>query len=113
VNIAMLLEMAGEAGDGRVAVGDLSYPALLDQARRAGAWLAQRDVTNVGLVDVNSEAGPIALFGAAIAGRPFAPVNYRWSDDQHRRRQALGGADRGRARRRPVGGRGGRRGRDP
>ncbi len=81
----MLLEMAGEAGDGRLAVGQLSYPDLLAQARRAGAWFGRRDVANVGLVDVNSEAGPIALFGAAIAGRPFAPVNYRWGDDQLRR----------------------------
>ncbi len=81
----MLLEMAGEVGEGRAAVGQLSYPALLARARQASAWIAQRDVANVGLVDVNSEAGPVALFGAAIAGRPFAPVNYRWSDDQLRR----------------------------
>ena len=34
------------------------------------------------MVDVNSEAVPIALFGAALAGIPFAPVNYRLADDQ-------------------------------
>jgi acyl-CoA synthetase (AMP-forming)/AMP-acid ligase II len=85
VNIAMLLEMAGDAGEGRLAVGRRSYPELLASARRAAVWVGARDVANVGLVDVNSEAGPIALFGAAIAGRPFAPVNYRWSDEQLRR----------------------------
>jgi acyl-CoA synthetase (AMP-forming)/AMP-acid ligase II len=85
MNIAMLLEMAGEVGEGRLAVGGLSYPALLEQSRRAGVWFARRDGVNVGLVDVNSEAGPIALFGAAMSGRPFAPVNYRWSDEQLRR----------------------------
>ena len=82
MNLAMLLEMAGEVGDDRLAVGRLSYPGLLDRARRASVWLAARPGVNVGLVDVNSEAGPVALFGAAIAGRPFAPMNYRWSDDQ-------------------------------
>jgi fatty-acyl-CoA synthase len=81
----MLLEMAGEVGDDRRAIGRFTYPALLDRARRASVWLAERPALNVGLVDVNSEAGPIALFGAAIAGLPFAPVNYRWSDDQLRR----------------------------
>jgi acyl-CoA synthetase (AMP-forming)/AMP-acid ligase II len=81
----MRLEMAGEGGDDRLAVGRLSYAALLDRARRAATWLAARPDVNVGLVDVNSEAGPIALFGAATAGRPFAPLNYRWSDEQLRR----------------------------
>ncbi len=81
----MLLEMAGEGGDERLAVGRLSYAALLDRARRAAAWLTAQPGVNVGLVDVNSEAGPIALFGAASIGRPFAPINYRWSDSQLRR----------------------------
>ena len=31
---------------------------------------------------MNSEAVPIALFGAALAGLPFAPLNYRLTDDQ-------------------------------
>jgi len=85
VNIAMLLEMAAEGGGERIALGDLSYPALLDCARRAAAWFGGRPAATVGLVDANSEAVPIALFGAAIAGLPFAPINYRWSDDQVRR----------------------------
>jgi len=73
MNLAMLVEMAGEGGDDRLAVGRLSYAGLLDRVRRGAAWLALRPGVNVGLVDVNSEAGPIALFGAAAAGRPFAP----------------------------------------
>ena len=84
MNLAMLVEMAGEGGDDRPAVGRLSYAGLLDRVRRAAAWLADRPGVNVGLVDVNSEAGPIALFGAAAAGRPFAPLNYRWTDEQLR-----------------------------
>jgi len=85
VNLGMLVEMAAEGGDDRSAVGALTYPALLDRSRRAAAWLSDRPARAVGLVDVNSEAAPIALFGAAMAGLPFAPLNYRWSDDQLRR----------------------------
>jgi acyl-CoA synthetase (AMP-forming)/AMP-acid ligase II len=92
MNLAMLLEMAAEGGDERVALGPaaggLTYAALLDRARRAAAWFSGRTAENVGLVDVNSPATPVVLFGAAIAGRPFAPLNYRWSDDQLRRAAA-------------------------
>jgi acyl-CoA synthetase (AMP-forming)/AMP-acid ligase II len=92
MNLAMLLEMAGEGGDDRVAVGPeaggLTYAQLLDRARRAAAWFGTRPTGNVGLVGVNSEAVPVVLFGAAISGRPFAPLNYRWSDEQLRRAAA-------------------------
>ncbi|HEY2428505.1 MAG TPA: AMP-binding protein, partial [Acidimicrobiales bacterium] len=92
MNLAMLLEMAAEGGDERVALGPaaggLTYATLLDRARRAAAWFSGRTAENVGLVDVNSPATPVVLFGAAIAGRPFAPLNYRWSDDQLRRAAA-------------------------
>ena len=36
------------------------------------------------LIDENSPAVPIALFGAAIAGKPFVPVSYRLADDRLR-----------------------------
>ena len=36
------------------------------------------------MVDLNSEAVPIALFGAALAGKPFVPINYRLTDEQLR-----------------------------
>jgi acyl-CoA synthetase (AMP-forming)/AMP-acid ligase II len=88
MNISMLAEMAADGGGDRIAVGDLTYAALLDRARRAAGWLSTQDVRAVALVDVNSEAFPIALWGAAMAGLPFAPVNYRWDDDQLRK--ALG-----------------------
>src|SRR5438128_2616595 len=35
-------------------------------------------------VDLNSEAVPLTLFGAAIAGKPYVPINYRLADDQLR-----------------------------
>jgi acyl-CoA synthetase (AMP-forming)/AMP-acid ligase II len=34
------------------------------------------------MVDLNSEAVPVALFGASLAGLPFAPINYRLTDDR-------------------------------
>ena len=33
-------------------------------------------------VDVNSEAVPVGLFAAALAGIPYVPVNYRLADAQ-------------------------------
>ena len=36
------------------------------------------------LVDVNSEAVPLLLFASALAGVPFAPLNYRLADDRLR-----------------------------
>jgi acyl-CoA synthetase (AMP-forming)/AMP-acid ligase II len=88
MNLAMLLEMAADGLGDRIAVGDrqdgLSYRSLLDRARRIGGLLASLDAERVVLVDVNSEAVPIALFGAAIAGKPFVPVNYRLADDRLR-----------------------------
>ena len=59
----------------------------------------------VALVDLNSEAVPIALFGASLAGKPFVPINYRLTDEQlqdlvaphrprHRDRRATGVAER-------------------
>jgi acyl-CoA synthetase (AMP-forming)/AMP-acid ligase II len=39
---------------------------------------------HVVVVDENSLAVPIGLYGAAIAGKPFVPVNYRLADDRLR-----------------------------
>jgi len=92
MNLAMLLEMAGDGGGDRVALGPrpdgLTHAELLARAQRAASWFAARPGVNVGMIGVNSDATPICLFGAAIAGRPFAPLNYRWSDDQLQRAAA-------------------------
>jgi fatty-acyl-CoA synthase len=88
VNLAMLLEMAADGFGERVAFGSrsggTSFVQLLERSRRVAAWLAGQPVERVGLVDVNSPVVPIALFGAAIAGKPFAPMSYRLADDQLR-----------------------------
>src|SRR4051794_24879202 len=88
MNISMLLEMVSDGAPDRVMVGardtGLTAVDLHARARRAAALFLSSGVEHVGLVDVNSEALPLALFGAALAGIPFAPVNYRLTDDQLR-----------------------------
>ena len=88
MNIALLLEMAAEGAPERVLVGSkqggMTAADLLAHSRRAAAQFQAMGVEHVGVVDLNSEAVPLALFGAALAGVPFAPVNYRLPDDQLR-----------------------------
>ncbi len=84
----MVLEMAADGLDQRLALGPLadgvSFAELGHRSRRAGTILAQAIGDRVVLVDENSTAVPIVLFGAAIAGKPFVPVNYRLADDRLR-----------------------------
>jgi acyl-CoA synthetase (AMP-forming)/AMP-acid ligase II len=86
MNVSMLLEMAADGAGNRIAVGSrvggLSPGDLLARSRRIAGFIRAKGVEHVGLVDVNSEAVPIALFGCALAGVPFAPVNYRLPDEQ-------------------------------
>jgi acyl-CoA synthetase (AMP-forming)/AMP-acid ligase II len=88
MNIALLLEMAAEGAPDRVLVGSkqdgLTAAELLARSRRAAARFVSMGVEQAGVVDLNSEAVPVALFGAALAGVPFAPVNYRLPDEQLR-----------------------------
>src|SRR5215213_7997864 len=86
MNTAMLLDMAASAFGDRVAFGTkadgLTYQQLFDHARGAASWLATGAEGNAAMVDLNSEAVPILLFGSGMAGRPFVPINYRLSDEQ-------------------------------
>ncbi len=88
MNIAMLLEMAADGMGHRVAVGPrqggLSYVELLERSRRIASLVEAAGVDRVGLVDVNSDAVPVLLFASAIAGVPFAPLNYRLADERLR-----------------------------
>jgi fatty-acyl-CoA synthase len=86
---ALLLEMAGEGLGARIALGaardGVTFSALLERARCAGALIAQTDAATVVYIGLNSEAFPIALFAAGFAARPFAPLNYRLPDSDLRR----------------------------
>src|SRR5437763_6621302 len=86
MHLAMLLQMAADGMGDRVALGSrdggVTMRELAERAGRVGAFLAGRPGERVVLVDLNSEAVPIVLFGAALAGKPFVPINYRLTDDQ-------------------------------
>lgn len=86
MQVPMLLEMAAEGLPDRNAMGvagaRVTYPQLLEQARRAAAFVRARGARNVAYIGLNSSAFPVAVFAASMAGAPFAPLNYRLPDDQ-------------------------------
>ena len=88
MNIALLLEMAAEGAGQRVALGSRSggvtYSELLRLSRNSASWLASQAGHRAGLLDGNSAAVPLLLFGSALAGQAFAPVSYRLAADQLR-----------------------------
>jgi acyl-CoA synthetase (AMP-forming)/AMP-acid ligase II len=88
MHTAMLLEMVADAAGERVAFGSrtggLTYGRLLDGARNVGALLQRSGAANVAFVGLNSDTVPLVMFGSALAGVPFAPVNYRLADEQLR-----------------------------
>ncbi|PXY33304.1 AMP-dependent synthetase [Prauserella coralliicola] len=83
MNISMILDMAASAGDRAVVTAggrSLSAAGLLDLARRAaGRFRGHSAVLYLG---TNHLAYPVALFGSALAGVPFVPLNYRLGEQQ-------------------------------
>lgn len=81
MNLVMLLEMAADTFPDRIAVrsgeADLSYGMLQRAAWTAARIFEEGGCRHVGLLDTNSLAVPIAIFGAAYAGVPYVPLNYR------------------------------------
>lgn len=81
MNVAMLLEMAAEAFGDRVAVTadqtNYTYRELWDAVQAAARRFTASGCACVALLDTNSVAVPIAIFGAALAGVPYVPLNYR------------------------------------
>ncbi len=86
MNIAMLLEMAADAFGERIAVscGDesLTYAGLRAAAQAGARRLQEAGAECVGLLATNGLSAPIALFAAAYAGVPYAPLNYRLTDTE-------------------------------
>lgn len=84
MNIALLLEMAAEAAPDRVGLvcdgKRWTYGDLLEAARGAFELIQQSGAQYVALLDESSEAAVIAVFGAALAGVPYCPLNYRLPD---------------------------------
>jgi long-chain acyl-CoA synthetase len=81
MNISTILDMAAEAFGDRIAVVSgaqrLSYAELRDKAYAAARVLRASGANYLALLDVNSPAAPVAIFGAAYAGIPYVPINYR------------------------------------
>lgn len=81
MNITMLLDMAADAFGDLTAVecGDtsLTYAQLRDAAQAAAANFRASGAEYVALLDTNSPALHVALFGAGYAGIPYVPINYR------------------------------------
>jgi fatty-acyl-CoA synthase len=88
VHLALLLQMASEGMPDRIAVGrrqgGITMAELAERAQRVGGYLASTPGERVALVDLNSEAVAITMFGAVLAGKPFVPINYRLTDEQLR-----------------------------
>ena len=55
---------------------------LLTSARRAAIHFVASGTRHVGYFGLNDDVLPVALFGAAMAGLPFVPLNYRGTDAQ-------------------------------
>lgn len=84
MNISLILQMAADAEPERIGMvcdgRRWSYRSLLRAAQGAAHSISNSGVSHVALLDQNSEAAVVALFGAAIAGIPYAPLNYRLAD---------------------------------
>src|ERR1700712_4574470 len=84
MNISLFLQMAADTDPDRIALvcdgRRWSYGALYRAAHGAARSMRASGATHVALLDESSEASAIALFGAAIAGIPYVPLNYRLAD---------------------------------
>ena len=80
MHLDLILSMAADVHGDRVAVGTaadgLTVAELAAGARRVGAELTRRGVEQVALIDLNSAAVPLTLFGAAVPAS--AHVSWIW-----------------------------------
>lgn len=85
MNISLILQMAADAEPERTALvcsgRRWSYSELWQSAQGAATNISESGCKFVALLDESSEAAPIALFGAALAGVPYVPLNYRLADE--------------------------------
>jgi acyl-CoA synthetase (AMP-forming)/AMP-acid ligase II len=86
---SLLLEMASDAAPDRIILGELSsgvsLAELQGRARGAAAWLSRQSGDTVVFLGLNSVYLPVTVFAAGLVGKPFAPINYRLSDEELRR----------------------------
>lgn len=81
MNIAMLIDMAAEGFGDRIAFGSLddgvTYSQLRINAQRIASRLVASPARTLAVSCETSLLIPSALFGAAWAGKTYAPLNYR------------------------------------
>jgi acyl-CoA synthetase (AMP-forming)/AMP-acid ligase II len=81
MSILTLLEMIAEAEPERAAVvhggRDLSYGELRRLASGVGQIVRESGAAHLARLGLGGSVEPIMLFGAASAGVPYAPLNYR------------------------------------
>jgi acyl-CoA synthetase (AMP-forming)/AMP-acid ligase II len=86
VHLGLILDMSSSGFGHRGAVSgegyDLSYEELAQRSWAAGAAFQRSGASSVLYVAPNHPAFPVALFGAAAAGIPFVPLNYRLGAEQ-------------------------------
>jgi acyl-CoA synthetase (AMP-forming)/AMP-acid ligase II len=86
VSLTLLLDLATGMVPDRVAVGSrdggLTFADLDRKARNAAARLQAEGAATLAYVGLSGPAFHAALFAAAHAGVPAAPLNYRLADDQ-------------------------------
>ncbi len=84
MNIALILQMSADTMPERIGLvcdgKRWSYGELFEAAKGAAALFIDHACQHVALLDESSEAAPIALFAAALAGIPYVPLNYRLAD---------------------------------
>ncbi|MFZ4603532.1 MAG: class I adenylate-forming enzyme family protein [Caulobacterales bacterium] len=81
MHLTLLLDMLCEADPDRAVIGPLSAPVtasmLRDAAMAVGNHIRATPAENAVFVGMNGWEFPALIFGAAYAGRPIAPLNYR------------------------------------
>ena len=81
MNILTLLDIVADVDPDRVVFGDretgMTYAQLRALAARSASWLDGQPGRPVLFAGTATTAFPVALFGAAAANRPFAPISYR------------------------------------
>lgn len=86
MNLGLLVEMTGSTLPDRVAVQSgsvaLTHEALAAAATRFARRVIAADADAVVYCATNDVGFPVALFGAALAGVPFVPLNYRLGAEQ-------------------------------
>ena len=86
MNIALFLQMAAEACPDRCALthngSKYSYAELYIAAKSAASKFVSSKCKFVSLIGETNPAVPIALMGAAMAGLPYVPINYRLGEEK-------------------------------